>query len=225
MLPADMLRMLQHISRLRSVYALLKITKDDCVKTYFSEENPALELVCAWAPGAPAVGLSVPFHGGGRGHGGWLQLPVPGGELDVPRNKLPAFLSQRCHSLLRLAQFPNLEKDGISFISHVRQNYETRSENQFSEYDDASWSLSQSQSKNIGLRSQMWPLTRNGEIHSLWLSHNPCVNPVLCIQPFLWTCHTRGLTCVTPCDNAPLSLARISASLPLIGRVRGCLCP
>ena len=43
---------------------------DDCVKTYFSEENPALELVCAGAPGAPAVGLSVPFHGGGRGHGG-----------------------------------------------------------------------------------------------------------------------------------------------------------
>ena len=52
-----------------SLYALLKITKD-CVKTYFSEENSALELVCAGAPGAPAVGLSVPFHGGGRGHGG-----------------------------------------------------------------------------------------------------------------------------------------------------------
>lgn len=70
MLPADMLRMLQHISRLRSVYALLKITKDDCVKTYFSEENPALELVCAGAPGSPAAGLSVPLHRGGRGHGG-----------------------------------------------------------------------------------------------------------------------------------------------------------
>ena len=70
MLPADTLRMLQHISILRLLYALLKITDDECVKTYFSEENPALELVCAGAPGAPAVGLSVPFHRGGRGHGG-----------------------------------------------------------------------------------------------------------------------------------------------------------
>ena len=67
MLPADMLRMLQHISRLRLAYSLLKITKE---KTYFSEENPALELVCAGAPGSPAAGLSVPLHGGGRGHGG-----------------------------------------------------------------------------------------------------------------------------------------------------------
>ena len=70
MLPADTLRMLQHITRLCLAFALLKITEDDCVNTYFSEENPALELVCAGAPGAPAVGLSVPSHGGGRGHGG-----------------------------------------------------------------------------------------------------------------------------------------------------------
>ena len=112
MLPADMLGMLQSISRLTFAAAtLLKNMQDDCLgKTYFSKENSALELVGAGASGAPALRLPLPLHGGGRGDGGGLQLPVPGRELEVPRNELPALLSQWSHGLLGLAQFPNLEQ-------------------------------------------------------------------------------------------------------------------
>ena len=42
-----------------------------------------------------------------RGRGG-LQLPVPGGQLEVARDELLALLPQRRHGLLRLRQLPNL---------------------------------------------------------------------------------------------------------------------
>ena len=44
---------------------------------------------------------------GCRGRGG-LQLPVPGGQLEVARDELLALLPQRRHGLLRLRQLPYL---------------------------------------------------------------------------------------------------------------------